>query len=46
MEMMADLATTDGLSSGHHSVANLNLCDRLLVLYRRQVAYFGPPEDA
>jgi ABC-type multidrug transport system ATPase subunit len=47
MEMMADLAH-DGRTVivVTHSVANLNLCDRLLVLVPGgKVAYFGPPED-
>ncbi len=47
MEMMADLAH-DGrtIIVVTHSVANLNLCDRLLVLVPGgKVAYFGPPED-
>ncbi|MEP7024858.1 MAG: FHA domain-containing protein, partial [Actinomycetota bacterium] len=47
MEMMAELAH-DGRTVivVTHSVANLNLCDRLLVLVPGgKVAYFGPPED-
>jgi ABC-type multidrug transport system ATPase subunit len=47
MEMMADLAH-DGrtIIVVTHSVANLNLCDRLLVLVQGgKVAYFGPPAD-
>ena len=47
MEMMAGLAH-DGRTVivVTHSVANLNLCDRLLVLVPGgKVAYFGPPED-
>src|SRR6266496_131594 len=47
MEMMADLAH-DGRTVivVTHSVANLNLCDRLLVLVPGgKVAYFGPPAD-
>ena len=47
MEMMADLAH-DGRTVivVTHSVANLNLCDRLLVLVPGgKIAYFGPPED-
>ena len=47
MEMMADLAH-DGrtIIVVTHSVANLNLCDRLLVLVPGgKVAYFGPPEE-
>ena len=47
MEMMADLAH-DGRTVivVTHSVANLNRCDRLLVLVPGgKVAYFGPPED-
>ncbi|HLQ54558.1 MAG TPA: FHA domain-containing protein [Streptosporangiaceae bacterium] len=47
MEMMADLAH-DGRTVivVTHSVANLDLCDRLLVLVPGgKVAYFGPPAD-
>jgi len=47
MEMMADLAH-DGRTVivVTHSVANLNLCDRLLVLVPGgKIAYFGPPEE-
>ena len=47
MEMMAELAH-DGrtIIVVTHSVANLNLCDRLLVLVPGgKVAYFGPPEE-
>src|SRR6266851_2103294 len=47
MQMMADLAH-DGRTVivVTHSVANLNLCDRLLVLVPGgKVAYFGPPAD-
>jgi ABC-type multidrug transport system ATPase subunit len=47
MEMMAELAH-DGRTVivVTHSVANLNLCDRLLVLVPGgKVAYFGPPEE-
>jgi ABC-type multidrug transport system ATPase subunit len=47
MEMMAGLAH-DGRTVivVTHSVANLNLCDRLLVLVPGgKVAYFGPPAD-
>ena len=47
MEMMADLAH-DGRTVivVTHSVANLNLCDRLLVLVPGgKIAYFGPPAD-
>jgi ABC transport system ATP-binding/permease protein len=47
MEMMAGLAH-DGRTVivVTHSVANLNLCDRLLVLVPGgQVAYFGPPAE-
>ena len=47
MDMMADLAH-DGRTVivVTHSVANLNLCDRLLVLVPGgKIAYFGPPED-
>ena len=47
MEMMAGLAH-DGrtIIVVTHSVANLNLCDRLLVLVPGgKVAYFGPPEE-
>ncbi len=47
MEMMADLAH-DGRTVivVTHSVANLNVCDRLLVLVPGgKVAYFGPPDD-
>jgi ABC-type multidrug transport system ATPase subunit len=47
MEQMADLAH-DGRTVivVTHSVANLNLCDRLLVLVPGgKIAYFGPPED-
>ena len=47
MEMMADLAH-DGRTVVvvTHSVANLNLCDRLLVLVPGgRVAYFGPPAE-
>jgi ABC transport system ATP-binding/permease protein len=47
MEQMADLAH-DGrtIIVVTHSVANLNLCDRLLVLVPGgKIAYFGPPED-
>ncbi len=47
MEQMADLAH-DGRTVivVTHSVANLNLCDRLLVLAAGgKIAYFGPPED-
>jgi ABC transport system ATP-binding/permease protein len=47
MEMMADLAH-DGRTVivVTHSVANLNLCDRLLVLVPGgKVAFFGPPQD-
>jgi ABC-type multidrug transport system ATPase subunit len=47
MEMMADLAH-DGrtIIVVTHSVANLHLCDRLLVLVPGgKVAFFGPPQD-
>jgi ABC transport system ATP-binding/permease protein len=47
MEQMANLAH-DGrtIIVVTHSVANLNLCDRLLVLVPGgKIAYFGPPED-
>jgi ABC-type multidrug transport system ATPase subunit len=47
MELMADLAH-DGRTVivVTHSVANLNLCDRLLVLVPGgKVAFFGPPGD-
>jgi ABC transport system ATP-binding/permease protein len=47
MEQMADLAH-DGrtIIVVTHSVANLNLCDRLLVLVPGgKIAYFGPPEE-
>jgi ABC-type multidrug transport system ATPase subunit len=47
MEQMRDLAH-DGrtIIVVTHSVANLNLCDRLLVLVPGgKIAYFGPPED-
>src|ERR1022692_425961 len=47
MEMMAELAH-DGRTVivVTHSVANLNLCDRLLVLVPGgKIAYFGPPAD-
>lgn len=47
MQMMADLAH-DGRTVivVTHSVANLDLCDRLLVLVPGgKVAYFGPPEE-
>jgi ABC-type multidrug transport system ATPase subunit len=47
MEMMAGLAR-DGRTVivVTHSVANLNVCDRLLVLVPGgKVAYFGPPDD-
>ena len=47
MEMLAGLAH-DGRTVivVTHSVANLNLCDRLLVLVPGgKVAYFGPPAD-
>jgi len=47
MEMMAGLAH-DGRTVivVTHSVANLNVCDRLLVLVPGgKVAYFGPPAD-
>ncbi len=47
MEMMAELAH-DGRTVivVTHSVANLNLCDRLLVLVPGgKVAFFGPPAD-
>jgi ABC transport system ATP-binding/permease protein len=47
MAMMADLAH-DGRTVivVTHSVANLNLCDRLLVLVPGgKVAFFGPPAD-
>jgi ABC-type multidrug transport system ATPase subunit len=47
MEQMADLAH-DGrtIIVVTHSVANLNLCDRLLVLVPGgKIAYFGPPEN-
>ena len=47
MEMMAELAH-DGrtIIVVTHSVANLNLCDRLLVLVPGgKVAYFGPPAE-
>ncbi len=47
MEMMAGLAH-DGRTVivVTHSVANLNLCDRLLVLVPGgKVAFFGPPQD-
>jgi ABC-type multidrug transport system ATPase subunit/pSer/pThr/pTyr-binding forkhead associated (FHA) protein len=47
MEQMAELAH-DGrtIIVVTHSVANLNLCDRLLVLVPGgKIAYFGPPED-
>jgi ABC transport system ATP-binding/permease protein len=48
MELMADLAH-DGRTVivVTHSVANLNLCDRLLVLVPGgKIGYFGPPGDA
>jgi ABC-type multidrug transport system ATPase subunit len=48
MELMAGLAH-DGRTVivVTHSVANLNLCDRLLVLVPGgKVGYFGPPSDA
>ena len=47
MEMMSELAH-DGRTVivVTHSVANLNLCDRLLVLVPGgKIAYFGPPAD-
>ena len=47
MEQMAELAH-DGRTVivVTHSVANLNLCDRLLVLVPGgKIAYFGPPEE-
>ena len=47
MEQMADLAH-DGRTVivVTHSVANLNLCDRLLVLVPGgKIAFFGPPAD-
>ena len=47
MEQMAELAH-DGrtIIVVTHSVANLNLCDRLLVLVPGgKIAYFGPPEE-
>jgi hypothetical protein len=47
MEMMAGLAR-DGRTVivVTHSVANLNVCDRLLVLVPGgKIAYFGPPAD-
>ena len=47
MEMMSGLAN-DGRTVivVTHSVANLNICDRLLVLAAGgKVAYFGPPAD-
>ena len=47
MEMMSELAR-DGRTVivVTHSVANLNLCDRLLVLVPGgKIAFFGPPED-
>jgi ABC transport system ATP-binding/permease protein len=47
MEMMSGLAH-DGRTVivVTHSVANLNVCDRLLVLVPGgKVAYFGPPDD-
>jgi ABC transport system ATP-binding/permease protein len=47
MEMMAGLAK-DGRTVivVTHSVANLDICDRLLVLVPGgKVAYFGPPQD-
>src|SRR5260370_36874611 len=47
MEMMSDLAH-DGRAVivVTHSVANLDLCDRLLVLVPGgKVAYYGPPAD-
>ncbi|HEV8223570.1 MAG TPA: FHA domain-containing protein [Streptosporangiaceae bacterium] len=47
MEMMAELAS-DGRTVivVTHSVANLDICDRLLVLVPGgKVAYFGPPAD-
>jgi ABC-type multidrug transport system ATPase subunit len=47
MEQMAELAH-DGrtIIVVTHSVANLNLCDRLLVLVPGgKIAFFGPPED-
>ncbi|HEU5417940.1 MAG TPA: FHA domain-containing protein [Streptosporangiaceae bacterium] len=47
MEQMADLAH-DGRTVivVTHSVANLNLCDRLLVLAAGgKIAYFGPPDE-
>jgi ABC-type multidrug transport system ATPase subunit len=47
MEQMAELAH-DGrtIIVVTHSVANLNLCDRLLVLVPGgKIAYFGPPAD-
>ncbi len=48
MELMADLAH-DGRTVivVTHSVANLNLCDRLLVLVPGgKIGFFGPPADA
>src|SRR6266700_5585595 len=47
MEQMADLAHAGRtVIVVTHSVANLNLCDRLLVLVPGgKVAYFGPPAD-
>src|SRR6476659_5671188 len=47
MEMMADLAN-DGRTVivVTHSVANLDICDRLLVLVPGgKIAYFGPPAE-
>ena len=47
MEMMAELAH-DGRTVivVTHCVANLNLCDRLLVLVPGgKIAFFGPPQD-
>ena len=47
MEMMSELAH-DGRTVivVTHSVANLNLCDRLLVLVPGgKIAFFGPPAD-
>ena len=46
MEQMRDLAHAGGPSSCATSVANLDVCDRLLVLVPGgKVAFFGPPEE-
>src|SRR5260370_1869787 len=47
MELMSGLAKDGGtVISGTHSVANLGVCDRLLVLVPGgRVAFYGPPAE-